>query len=158
MNIFSYKTWRPKDIIQFKIIMNVLVSSFWFIWIPMLWVYGHYNILILTVRGSTSESEAVRLKPSRCIKASCCISETVLIRTIYFFSFFTHFKSSSSTTSRELAIWGRARYISVTGAPQNIESSRVSEEETFCFLETWRPEWGNLLTKQIKQSIIVLST
>ena len=28
---------------QFEIIINVLVSSFHFIWIPMLWVYGHYN-------------------------------------------------------------------------------------------------------------------
>ena len=28
---------------QFEIIINVSVSSFWFIWIPMLWVYGHYK-------------------------------------------------------------------------------------------------------------------
>ena len=28
---------------QFEIIINVLVISFWFIWIPMLWVYGHYK-------------------------------------------------------------------------------------------------------------------
>ena len=26
---------------------------------------------------------------------------------------------------------------------QNIESSRVSGKETFCFYETWRPEWGS---------------
>ena len=26
---------------QFEIISNVFVSCFWFIWIPMLWVYGH---------------------------------------------------------------------------------------------------------------------
>ena len=32
-----------KGFIQFEIITNVLVSSFWFIWIPMLWVYGHYK-------------------------------------------------------------------------------------------------------------------
>ena len=25
----------------------------------------------------------------------------------------------------------------------NIESLRVSGEETFCFFETWRPEWGS---------------
>ena len=30
-------------VFQFEIIMNVLVSSFRFIWIPMLWVYGHYK-------------------------------------------------------------------------------------------------------------------
>ena len=28
---------------QFEIIINVLVNSFRFIWIPMLWVYGHYK-------------------------------------------------------------------------------------------------------------------
>ena len=28
---------------QFEIIMNVLVSFFRFIWIPMLWVYGYYT-------------------------------------------------------------------------------------------------------------------
>ena len=32
-----------KGFIQFEIIINVLVGSFWFIWIPMLWVYGHYK-------------------------------------------------------------------------------------------------------------------
>ena len=41
---------------------------------------------------------------------------------------------------RTLAVWDRARYISVTEVPHNIESSRVSGEETFCFFETWRPE------------------
>ena len=42
---------------------------------------------------------------------------------------------------RALAVWGRARYLSVTAAPHNIESLRVSGKKTFCFLETWRPEW-----------------
>ena len=28
---------------QFEIIINVSVSPFWFIWIPMLWVYNHYK-------------------------------------------------------------------------------------------------------------------
>ena len=36
-------SWRPKDYFQFEIIINVLVSSFWLIWIPMWWVYGHYK-------------------------------------------------------------------------------------------------------------------
>ena len=39
----SYKPWRPKSFIHFEIIINVLVSSFRFIWIPMLWVCGHYE-------------------------------------------------------------------------------------------------------------------
>ena len=36
-----WKPWRPKDFFKFEIIINVLVSSFWFIWIPVVWVYGH---------------------------------------------------------------------------------------------------------------------
>ena len=32
-----------KGFSQFEIIINVLASSFRFIWIPMLWVYGHYE-------------------------------------------------------------------------------------------------------------------
>ena len=34
--IFLYKPWRPKGYCQFGIIINVLVSCFRFIWIPML--------------------------------------------------------------------------------------------------------------------------
>ena len=29
-----YKSWRPKGLFQVEIIINVLVSSFWFIWMP----------------------------------------------------------------------------------------------------------------------------
>ena len=41
---------------------------------------------------------------------------------------------------RALAVCGRARYLSVTVAPHNIEPLRVSEEEIFCFPDT---EWGS---------------
>ena len=44
---------------------------------------------------------------------------------------------------RASAVWGRARYLSVTEAPHNTEFLRVSRKETFCFLKTWRPEWGS---------------
>ena len=40
--ILSYK-WRSTVFLQFEIIINVLVSSFYFIWIPVLRVYGHYK-------------------------------------------------------------------------------------------------------------------
>ena len=33
----------PRDFFQFQNIIIVLVSSFRFIWTPMLWVYGHYK-------------------------------------------------------------------------------------------------------------------
>ena len=39
-------TMDTKGFFQFEIIVNVSVSSFRFIWIPILWVYDHYNIYI----------------------------------------------------------------------------------------------------------------
>ena len=44
---------------------------------------------------------------------------------------------------RARAIWGRASHLSVTEASHNIGYLRVSGEETLCFFETWRPEWGS---------------
>ena len=51
-----------------------------------------------------------------------------------------------------LAVWGRARYLSITEALHNIESLRVSGGETFCFCETWRPEWGSNPSSPIFQA------
>ena len=50
-DIFLYKPWRPKGFVQFQIIINVLVSSFWRILIPMLRVHGHYKYFALSMRG-----------------------------------------------------------------------------------------------------------
>ena len=41
---------------------------------------------------------------------------------------------------RALAVRGRARYLSVKEAPNNIKSLRISGEETFCFYVTWMPQ------------------
>ena len=46
---------------------------------------------------------------------------------------------------RALAVWGQARYLSVTEALYNTKSLRVSTvsgKEAFCFFETWIPERG----------------
>ena len=43
---------------------------------------------------------------------------------------------------RALAVWGRARYLSVTEAPHNIESVRLSGKETFSLkLECQSGDW-----------------
>ena len=39
------KQWRSTSFFKFEILIDVLVISFRFIWIPMLWVYGHYKYL-----------------------------------------------------------------------------------------------------------------
>ena len=35
--------YGDERVFQFEIIIDVLVSSFWFLWKTMLWVYGHYK-------------------------------------------------------------------------------------------------------------------
>ena len=40
---FCINHGNQRFFIQFEIIINVLVSSFRFIWIPMLWVYSHFK-------------------------------------------------------------------------------------------------------------------
>ena len=51
-NIF-YIHHGDQRVYQFEIIINILVSSLRFIWIPMSWVYGHYKYFTLLVRGPT---------------------------------------------------------------------------------------------------------
>ena len=41
--IILYITMETKGVFQFETTRNVLVSSFCFIWIPMLWVWGYYK-------------------------------------------------------------------------------------------------------------------
>ena len=43
---------------------------------------------------------------------------------------------------RAPAVWGRARYLSVTEAPHNFGSLRVGGEEIFCFFKTWKARVG----------------
>ena len=40
---YFYANHGAKGFFRFEIIVNVLVGSFRFIWIPILWVYGHYK-------------------------------------------------------------------------------------------------------------------
>ena len=43
---------EAKCFFQFEIIINVLVSSFRLIWIPILWVYDLKNVLIVSMSKS----------------------------------------------------------------------------------------------------------
>ena len=44
LKCFLYKPWRPKGFWNHH---NLLVRSFRFIWIPMLWVWGHYIFFLI---------------------------------------------------------------------------------------------------------------
>ena len=51
--------YKPREErLQFEIIVHVLVSSFRFIWMPMLWIYSQYKFVILSVRGSTLDVDS----------------------------------------------------------------------------------------------------
>ena len=41
--LLLFKPWRLKGFFQFNIVINVLVSSFLLVWIPVLWVSEHYE-------------------------------------------------------------------------------------------------------------------
>ena len=46
-----------------------------------------------------------------------------------------HYPPDTGFKIRTPAVWDRARYLSVTKVPHNIEYSQVSGEETFCFFK-----------------------
>ena len=50
--------------LNLKNIMNVLISSFCFICIPILWAYGHYKYITFSVWGSTLDVRIWRLQMS----------------------------------------------------------------------------------------------
>ena len=52
-----------KGFFQFEIIINVLVSFFRFIWIPMLYVYGHYKYYYSYIAGNDFRRQ--NLTPTR---------------------------------------------------------------------------------------------
>ena len=51
---------ETKGFFQFEIIINVLVTSFRFIWIPILWIYGQYKYF-LSMRGPSLYVKIQRL-------------------------------------------------------------------------------------------------
>ena len=53
---------------QFEIIMNILVGFFCFIWIPMLWVYGHYTYFNCLSAGTVLHVGFWRLKTTTGLK------------------------------------------------------------------------------------------
>ena len=56
-------------LINHEIIINGLVSSFRFIWIPMLWIYDHYTVLIISERETTLDVRFWYLKSVRTERA-----------------------------------------------------------------------------------------
>ena len=80
-----------------------LVSSFWFIWIPMLLVYDHYNFFTLTLWWSTLDVRLLTTKfDPRAVRIhNAVIGNEMSVQhqhcqmfglQVYEYSFFTHFK------------------------------------------------------------------
>ena len=57
----KYFLYEPWCLFQFEVSINVSVSSYRFIWIPMLWDYGHYKYFTFSVRGSSLDVGIWRL-------------------------------------------------------------------------------------------------
>ena len=55
---FFVETMETKGIFSLEIIINILVRTFWFIWIPMLWVSDRYKY----VYSYSAEIDFRRLK------------------------------------------------------------------------------------------------
>ena len=55
------ETIESKGYFHFKIMINVLVGSFRFSGLPMLWVCGHYKYFTLSVRGPTLDVRIILL-------------------------------------------------------------------------------------------------
>ena len=70
-NIF-YINLKRTTFYQLETHINVLVSSFRFIWIPMLWVYGHYTIFLLSMRGPSLDVRFWRLRTVTALKGLSC--------------------------------------------------------------------------------------
>ena len=68
MKYVSINHGHQRCFFQFDIIINVLVSSFWFIWIQMLWVYGQYKCLVFSVRGPSLDVRIWSLKTVPALK------------------------------------------------------------------------------------------
>ena len=56
-----YENHGDQRFFQFEVMINVLVSSFRFIWIHKVWVYGCCNVFILSVRWLTLDVRIWRL-------------------------------------------------------------------------------------------------
>ena len=68
LKYFCLNQENQKVFFQFEIIINVSVCSSRFIWIPVLWVYGLYKYLIISVRGTFLYFKILRLKSFPALK------------------------------------------------------------------------------------------
>ena len=139
---------EPEGFFQFEIIINVWVSCFRFIWIPMLWFYGHYKYLILSVRGSTLDARIWRLQTSdadvKCRsprwKGSC--SHPANTR---------HWVSVASMTGQRRRWWTSIEatlYQCLVFAEQHQLGQKLTEQHLCVFVEYWIITKSNDLARE----------
>ena len=76
--------FRSTVFLWFEIIINVLVSSFRFIWLHMLWIYASSKYFTLSVRGS-SEYDVI----FACLKSITAL-EGLTLQSWWWFFFYSH--------------------------------------------------------------------
>ena len=62
INPYNHINHGAKGFFQFEIMTNVLVSSFCFIWIPVLWVYDQYNFFNSSSAGAVFRRQILTSK------------------------------------------------------------------------------------------------
>ena len=102
--ILSHTSWKPKGF--FMITIYVLVSAFWFIWIPMLWNHGNstyfhsysagINFRVRIWRLQTSDSDVQIRSPNVCgflskkikLEPKKCVKSVEMMCDIYYYPFY----------------------------------------------------------------------
>ena len=62
--LFLFKLCRLKGYYQFEITITVIVSCFWFIWIPTLWVLGNHKLLNYFRAGNVFLRLLIKMLPA----------------------------------------------------------------------------------------------
>ena len=119
--VFLHELWRPKRFFQFKIIINVLVSSLRLIWIPMLWVCGHYICLSTGIAFrrqnlTSTDVKSWRLKTIPALKGFTCLMASQVRE---------HKLRSSSPPIPQDALSGTSLYQAQPGAGVTLRLPRV---------------------------------
>ena len=144
--IILYKSWRPKGLFKFEIIINVLVSSFCFIWIPMLLVYGHYTYFnslsmgIVFIHQNLTSTDVRLWRFYQFWRHDGRVNE---MKWMGFQATFVHMYDLNWASRTSWGWW-------YDTALQTQTSYWIFTSErginTFCFFETWKPEFERAIS------------
>ena len=124
-------TWRDHPFGQ------SVVHSYWYsnkcgLYLVNLWLYDTWAVfdgLTINIKRINKWTNAWGFGPPFCTHAK--LGQENLLSMVRWMRW--HCPPDTGFEIRALMVWGRARYLSATEVPHNIESLRVSGEEISCF-------------------------